>query len=157
MPDRPDPQKAVERLSKKAVFVGIPREKNARPGDAIGNAALAYIHENGSPAQNIPARPFMGPGVRDAMPDIEKYMTQAANAALDGDDSAVDAALARVGLTAVNSIQTKIQDGIPPLLKPSSIRRSKTKSRRSGTPGDVTPLYDTGNMLKSISYAIKKA
>ena len=29
--------------------------------DNLNNATLAYLHENGSPARKIPARPFLGP------------------------------------------------------------------------------------------------
>jgi hypothetical protein len=56
--------KAVNELTTSDVLVGIPKKNNARRDSPIGNAALARIHEFGSPAQNIPARPFLYPGVK---------------------------------------------------------------------------------------------
>ena len=54
-------------IPEKRMLVGIPAEENAR-GEEIGNAALGFIHENGSPARNIPPRPFLVPGMKDAEP-----------------------------------------------------------------------------------------
>ena len=39
----------IREIPEKRLLVGIPAEENAR-GEEIGNAALGFIHENGSPA-----------------------------------------------------------------------------------------------------------
>ena len=56
-------QKALHDLSRTTVHVGIPEEKSKRKSpDKMTNAALGYIHEYGSPANNIPARPWLKTG-----------------------------------------------------------------------------------------------
>ena len=59
--------KELDALAQKRVLVGVPEDADSRGEEGyktpIGNAALAYIHDNGSPRQGIPARPFMQPGI----------------------------------------------------------------------------------------------
>lgn len=47
----------------KEVLIGIPMSTTERPDGEITNAELGYIHEYGAPEANIPARPFLIPGV----------------------------------------------------------------------------------------------
>ena len=54
---------AVTKLVGREVLVGIPEDNTERVnGDEATNAQLGYVHEFGSPAKNIPARPFLIPG-----------------------------------------------------------------------------------------------
>ena len=55
--------KSIHTLETNRVLVGIPQEKNARNDGQMTNASIGYIQENGSSANNIPARPFLIPGV----------------------------------------------------------------------------------------------
>ncbi len=80
----PDLMKALEDLAKKRVLVGIPADKSFRDGE-INNAQLAFIHDKGSPAQNIPARSFMEPGIESGLPAITAQLKKTAQAAFDGD------------------------------------------------------------------------
>lgn len=162
MADIDDIARAIRDLTGKRVLVGIPAEKDQRPGDPIGNAALGYIHNYGSPARNIPARPFLEPGIEAAIPDITPQLEAAARAALDGDSASVDQHLGRAGQLAVNSVQATIAAGIPPPLQPATVARRRIRTpgssyrRRAMTPADVIPLVDTGALLRSISWVIRK-
>lgn len=55
---------ALKSLTKKDVLVGIPAEDSDRDDVSFGNAGIGYINEYGSPAQNIPPRPHLVPGVK---------------------------------------------------------------------------------------------
>jgi hypothetical protein len=161
MADPADIARTIRRLSKRRVLVGIPQENNPRSDGDIGNAALAYIHNYGSPLRNIPARPFMEPGIAAARPEIDKYLRAAAEAALAGNETAMNAALAHAGTVAADRIKLTIQAGIPPPLQPESVRRRRTRTpgssyrRKAQTAADVTPLIDTGALLRSITYIVR--
>ena len=53
----------IEVLTTMQVMVGVPDDKSGRREGEINNAELAYIHDKGAPEANIPARPFMEPGI----------------------------------------------------------------------------------------------
>jgi hypothetical protein len=42
MPGPEDIEKAIRVLASKRLLIGIPSEKDPRPGDPIGNASLGY-------------------------------------------------------------------------------------------------------------------
>lgn len=151
-------------LTKREVLVGIPSDKTQRKdGEGLTNAALGYIHETGAPEANIPARPFLVPGVRKAQDKIAKYMRQAADAALKGDTERVTRAMGAAGQAAASSAQMTIREGIAPPLAQATVtarrRRSKgSKYRRNATtPSQTTPLIDTGQLLRAITWVIREA
>jgi hypothetical protein len=156
-----DIEAAIRRLTAKRLYIGIPMDKDPRQGEPIGNASLGYIQEFGSPAKNIPARPFLVPGVETALPQIEAELKTGAIAALNADPAGVDRAFARAGVRGVNSVTRRIQAGIPPPLKDATVaaRRRRTRGskyrRKAVTAADVTPLLDTGALLRSITYVIR--
>lgn len=84
----------------------------------------------GSPARNSPARPFLVPGVKAAMPAIEARLREGAAAALAGNLGAVDNALDSAGIEGVNSVRATIQAGIPPPIKPETLL-NRTTGRRA--------------------------
>ena len=175
--------KGLKSLVGKEVLVGVPEDKSQRDsnGNHIGpanNATLAYIHDNGAPASNIPARPFMRPGINAVRERITSRMQSAVKAALDGHPEKVDAQLEAVGLIAATSIKKTINDGdgFTPLL-PSTVAaryrgRGAKRPRKSElayaaliasgqTPGDaqtaagIKPLIDTGQLRNSITYVVR--
>jgi hypothetical protein len=162
---------ALEKLTGAKVMVGIPSDteqhfgstgREARTDTTIGNATLGYIHENGSPARNIPARPFLAPGVANSKDKWTNYLKQAATLASEGKTAAVDRALHAAGQTAVNAVKATIAAGIPPPLAQSTIDARRQRSRGSSyrraavVASDTTPLIDTGQLINSISYAIRR-
>lgn len=167
--------KALGGLTTKAVFVGIPDEHAGRREGEISNAALGYIHENGAPEVNIPARPFLLPGVKAVQTETIAGFKRAAGFALEGREGAVERELHRIGLTAQNSVRGVISAGIAPELAPSTIkgrlRRVKGKKRladinarlasgtalstQNGVEGIFTPLIVTGQLRNAITYVIR--
>jgi hypothetical protein len=143
-------EKAIDLLKRKQVLAGVPEAKARRKGDPINNATLAYIHDKGSPSQNIPARPFMEPGIKSVAPQIERKLLSAGNAVLEGDSVKTDKALEAVGLVAQNGIRMKINSDIPPALKPATLAARRRRGR-TGT----RSLIDSGQLRNSIIYVVQ--
>lgn len=161
-------------LASLEVLVGIPTDKGARKADpadpdggAMTNAQLGYIHETGSPTRNIPARPFLKPGVRKARKAITDQLRAAALAALDGNEGGVRTAYNKAGLIAQNSARAQFVDGdLAPLAESTLDKRTGTvrgedgkiiktgKTRRET--GAVNPLILTGQLRKSITYVVRR-
>ena len=168
---------AINSLTKNRVLIGIPEDsdqRDAKDGDAIGNAELLYIHENGSPAANIPARPTLIPGVKAYQQRAIERLKIAGRAAMDvvgstnprdisqvqpiisgrGDakpDKAVMAQFNAIGLEAVVSVKKQFTEGELAPLKPATIAARK----RAGFEGE-RPLVRTGDLMRHISYVIRK-
>lgn len=140
-----DLMKQVESLTQRELLVGISEGSDDRGGGEIGNAALGYIHEHGSPAQNIPERPFLVPGIRMAARAISARLGQGAQAALTGRADLVDAAFTNAGLLAQASVRRKITDGPFTPNAPATIARK----------GSDQPLVDTGRLREAVTYVIR--
>lgn len=137
----------VRELTRKQVLVGIPAADNTRTDGPIGNAAIGYVMEYGSPDQNIPARPFLIPGVQAALPQATERLRRAGEAALRGGDPVPQ--MTAAGLIAENAVKEGIRDVIPPPLAPLTLARRKARGF-TGT----TPLIDTNQLLQSITSVI---
>lgn len=142
--------KALDLLKKKEILVGVPEAKARRAGDPINNATLAAIHDKGSPSQNIPARPFMEPGVKDVSVQIEQKLLGAGQAVLENDPLKAEQRLESAGLIAQNGIRARINSNIQPPLKPATL----AARRRRGRTGTRT-LVDKASMRNSVTYAVK--
>jgi hypothetical protein len=142
---------AIDLLATSSVQVGIPSEENKRQGGKITNAEIGYIHENGAPEAGIPARPHMGPGVRNVQGRINQLLKNAARLAFAGKPEGVVRALHAVGLTAQASIRSVITAGIPPPLRPGTLAARRRRGRKG-----TTPLIDTGQYRNAITYVIRK-
>lgn len=145
--------RALHSLTGRDVLVGIPSERSERldKGEPIDNATLGYIHEFGAPRANIPARPFLFPGVEDARPEVLERFAKATEAALQGKDGEVERQLHTAGLIAQNKVRARINEGIAPELSESTIKARQARGR-TGT----KPLIDTGQLRNSITYVIRK-
>ena len=169
----PELRAAIARLARDEVLVGVPSETTDRKNEDgtksdITSAALAYIHDNGAPEAHIPARPFMIPGMEDAVPQVTKILAAGAKALLNGQPEKVNDAFVGAGLKAQLAIQNKINEGIPPPLADSTVRKRAAKGRK-GAQEELNrraagygaslqlakPLVDTGEMRKSITYVIR--
>lgn len=147
-----DITKAIEILTNTDILVGVPESRNSRTEDqGIGNAGIGYISENGSPVNNVHARPWRAPGVKRVQKQIEDYMKQAGQRALEGKAAAVQALFETTGLLVQNSMRGVIQAGIPPKLKEKTLAARRRRGR-TGT----TPLIDTAKFLRSITYVLRK-
>jgi hypothetical protein len=165
----------VNEMTRSDVLVGVPAAKGARKEGSITNAELARIHEFGSPVRNIPARPFLYPGIKRIRPQALAMLKQGAKDALTGTGPSIDVTLNKVGMLARNSVVNEITDPDPPFapLQPATIRARlrktaagrrqlrKYKGNRQGmmewaSGGNVKPLIDTGQLRASISYVVRK-
>lgn len=165
---------SINELVRHDLLVGIPGETTERRPDdgeppAMNNATLGYIHEFGSPAANIPARPFLLPGIQDAQDKIEARLKKAAKVALAGQGAqAITDALNATGLTAQAAVREKINSGDFAPLANATLRiraargrkgaQAELDSRAAGnTPStaDSKPLIDTGQLRNSINFVIR--
>jgi len=164
----------VTALTAKQVLVGVPSDKTPRKGSPITNASLAYIHEFGSPARNIPARPFLFPGVRKARNEVVQVLADGAKRAIEGESNAAEDALERAGIIARNYVVREITDPQPPftplqsktiqarLRRTQAGRRQLRQLRKEGTKltdwaeaGNVHPLVDSGQLRASVTYVVR--
>lgn len=149
-------RKALGALTVHRVLVGIPTEKGLRKpevGEAKeppNNAQIGYWMEFGVPESNIPARPFLNPGIANVQPQINARFEKCARDALGDGDPSVDATLNIVGLIAQNAIRAKITDGPFIPLHPATL----AARRHRGRTGEK-PLIDTGQLRASITYVIR--
>ncbi|MGU2444432.1 bacteriophage protein [Burkholderia aenigmatica] len=177
--------KSIAALTQKQVLVGVPDSTAGRKdeGEPISNAEIGYIMETGSPANNVPARPHLVPGVEDALPRVTAQLQRGVGAALSGNVEKVDQALGAAGTLAVSSVRLRIRNNIPPPLAPSTVanrfRQRGTKSQRKSekdygalieagaqaagmslseiqSAAGIIPLINTGEYLKSITYVVRK-
>lgn len=165
---------SIELLTKRRLLVGFPEDKSQRTKEDsdepdVTNAALGYIHDNGAPEQNIPARPFMIPGMTDATPKVIQGLTAIAKKlGQGGTEDAVDKGYERVGRAVVIAIKSRINDGIPPPLAESTLLARAHKGdqgamwelswRWAGAPPGVgvgKPLVVTGQMRNAITFVIR--
>ncbi len=168
---------ALEELTKTQVLVGVPADTTARDdGSAITNAALMYIHENGAPEINLPARPVVYPTVKAEQPAITKHLEAAGRAALAGGDALP--IFKRLGLYMQNALRAKITDGPFVPLSPRTVagrfRKRGAGKRRQGeedyldaiaggasaaeaqAAAGIKPLIDTGALRRSLTYVIRR-
>ena len=159
---------AIDKLTRIKVLVGVPSDKADRvpsyedPTVKMNNAALAYIHENGAPEANIPARPFLVPGVRGASQKIAERFGSMAKRIISVKQGRVNASVVEtgfkgVGLIAQSAVKKKITDGPFEALAPATVaaRRARHKGRKANTAKDTRPLIDTGAMRNSINFVLR--
>lgn len=147
---------SIRSLTRDRVLVGIPsttaeRKPDEDEGAPLNNAEIGYIHEFGAPEANIPARPFLVPGVRNAEAAIAHQLRAGALAALDGNLEGTEARMAAAGQAAVNGVVEKITTGPFAPLAPYTLERRKAKGRTG-----EKPLLDTGQLRRSITYVIRR-
>ena len=162
---------AIKKLASAQVLVGIPQSTSNRTDGQATNSLLGYVHEHGEPSLNIPARPFLRPGIRDQQPAIVNYLRQAAKAATDGDEVRMLSALRAAGESGVKGATNKIQVGPFTPLSPRTIaarlrktQAGRTRLRRMRAAGEnvaawgaanLKPLIDTGQLRRAITYVLR--
>lgn len=148
----PKVSKAVKELTSTTVLVGFPATTSMRAGDGKAtNAMIAYVHDKGSPARNIPQREFMRTGLMDARQRIEGRMKATGRAALAGDVEEVKNGFEACGLLAQNAIRNKMRVGPFAPLSDKTIA-ARVRRGRTGT----VPLNDTGQLTRALTYIVKK-
>ncbi len=155
--------KSLERLKRSVVFVGIASgsKTDAREDGGPPNHLLGFVHEHGSPAANIPPRPFLVPGVKSGKEKVTKHLEAAMRAALNDDDKAVKALLEQAGSDAVSAVKLYMRNGTFEPLKPSTIKnrnRSRlTKGKRENEQQgkNIQPLTNTGALRDALDFYVE--
>lgn len=171
---------ALEELTNKSVFVGVPSTKIDRqpePGQPAtpNNAVIGYVMENGDPARNIPARPWLIPAIKTNKAEIVARLKAISQAAMDSDIGKVRTLRIQLGLYAQRAVQQKITDGpFQPLAEATLIARSRrtfgkgAAGARRGAMMELArraaglaagtdfarPLIDTGQLRRSITFVV---
>ncbi len=149
---------ALHRLSQMAVLVGIPSSKAYRDtGEVLNNAEIGYLQSTGGTVRlggktvTLPPRPFLEMGIEDTKPMTTEHLKAAAEHGIAGKFDAAQRELERAGMIAMNGAKKVISEGdrLHPL-SAETLRRRQTKN----VPGEK-PLYDTGSLLKSITYVVR--
>ena len=150
----PELKRALAELVASDVLVGFPAETATPRTDAgppMNNAGIAYLNEMGSPAQNIPPRPFLVPGVESVEDEITQHLTDAASAAIEGRPEGVDRGLQAAGMRAQIGVKNFITAGVPPPLAAPTLRQRRMR----GFMG-TKPLIASGQMLNAVTYVTRK-
>jgi hypothetical protein len=158
--------KAIQNLTRQRVMVGIPSDSAGRPGGPINNASLGYLHEFGSPARNLPARPWLYPEVARQQDKAVELLRRAAVFVTEGKAADGQKQLEALGMMVTAAVKNNIlAGGDPPFHDWSdSYKRQRgvagQKTRSAQTPnapksGNYTILVDTAQMLNSITYVIR--
>lgn len=141
---------AIRKVEKLKLKVGVFDADRVLPetGREVSNVMLAYVHENGSAAANLPARPFM----RLGMVKVRKELAESLVKPLRGKQRTltnVKVQLRNAGAIAVKGMQDVISDGIAltPLKIDTVVRKAS---------GIETPLYDTGQLFNAITFRINE-
>lgn len=181
----------VQLLAGLEILVGFPEDTSKRDEDptddpekrGITNAALGYIHDNGAPEVNIPARPFMSPAMEENEEKIRKAMSGALKQAMKGDAVKMEQAMIAAGLVTKLGIQKKINEGIPPPLSEYTLKKRAARGKNSSIAraaqieldrrsamkdlGEdpffdmesalttAKPLIDTGQMRNAVNFVIR--
>lgn len=163
-------KQAFKALDGNRVLVGIPEDKSQRQADAdgtmppIGNAAIGYIQEHGSPANNIPARAFLVPGLRKVVAETVNLLRDSARQALAGNPGVVTTNFNKIGLLAVNSVRAMFVDNDWAPLAPATLAArarigGKPPKKRKGQPAPMpkrsNPLINTSQLRKAITYVVR--
>ena len=144
----------IGRFKRDSVLVGIPADDSAREKGEITNAALLAINNFGSPINNIPARPVMAIGIKNAQDAIADEFKKCAQSVLEKGPAALEVYYERAGIIASQSVKKAINDqdfgggDLGP--KPSTLAARK----RAGFKG-VKALIMTGQMRNAITYVVK--
>ena len=134
------------------VLVGIPADASTRTDVELNNAARAYILNYGAPEANIPARPFMEPGIEKARETIAQIGEMMILKAMKSGASSADVlkGMNMMGLAAAASVKAEINSNIPPPLAERTIRERMARGvTRTNT------LVDTGEMRNAVTYVIR--
>ena len=164
----------LQALSGKAVYVGIPDSTAGRTPEEgekspASNAVIGYVQETGDPERNLPARPFLVPGVESAEDAINGRLAKAGVAAMDGNVEVVNASMEAAGMAAASAVKRKINSGEFDPLSEATLKARARRGRKGAKkelarraagedPGTefARPLVDTGQLRNSVTYVVRK-
>lgn len=142
-------------LTDSDVLIGFLEDKDEerQKGDPLTNATLGYIHEYGSPAANIPKRPFLQPAFELQRDWAVSHLKSAIDQALDGKRDVLEKGLAVVGMKIRDQAKTNIVNQYK--MKPLSEETLEARRRRGLD--RTKALIDTGQLLNAIHFRVINA
>lgn len=169
--------RSITALTKQRVLIGIPATNAGRKEGPIDNASIGYVHEFGSPKQNIPPRPFLVPGVRDSHQRVIGNLRRALVLSCARLPDQAEKQLHIAGMAAASSVKMKMRQG--PFIPLSDVtlwarvNRNTTKGYAGSRKGAALelaaraqgaapstdfakPLIDTAQLLKAVTYVIRR-
>ena len=114
------------------------------------------MHENGSPANNIPPRPFLVPGLEANREMIVDGLKGAMDCALKGDEKKCGQALERLAIRSASAVKSYMQTADFEPLKPRTIANRNRSRLTKGTRENeregvgIRPLINTGQLRDAI-------
>lgn len=135
--------KAIDRS---AVYIGVVGGSHTdnETHQTIRMPELAAVHEFGSAKRNIPERSFLRSSIEDNKQNYTNQMANLIKQAAQG-SVAPSAVYGAMGAVAAGQAQKKISNGQLAPLKPQTIQRK----------GSSKPLYDTGQLVQSITWVVR--
>lgn len=141
-------------IENSGVYVGIPESKSSREDNSTGitNAELLFIHTNGSPINNVPARPVIEPALESDQERLSSMLSKMMLYALSGD---FDMAVKQLKLTGMRGQNVARKWFVNPdnHWPPNTIAVQNAKRKKGST--NPKPLIDTGELRKSITYVVE--
>lgn len=137
-------------IANNEVVVGITEESNAAREDGITNSQLLYLHEHGIPSHNVVPRPVLVPAIsqEEVREKISLMMKEGFQAALiDGSKDRAEASFEKAGMLGRDACKNYITSGD---------KLTQNKESTVAKKGSSLPLVDTGSMLGSITYAVRR-
>ena len=139
--------RAREIAGGRGVRVGIladePKRSREPETSGLSLVEVALIHEFGAPARGIPQRSFLRAAIDEHAPDIRRLILAVAARALDGAITPAQA-LDQIGSKVAGWVQTRIDQGIAPPLKPETIARK----------GSSKPLVNVGQLKAAVTWKV---
>lgn len=133
----------LKEYDSKNVMIGVTSKTNGEGG----NAMLMAVHEYGTEDGHIPERRPIRLTLDNNADKYARRYQQGLDKVLRGEMSA-DVALKSIGEEVSGDVKKTIMNGLTPPLADSTISRRINKSDK--------PLYDTGELLASITYEVRK-
>lgn len=144
------------------IHLGVIAEDNKRKKDkakevvkeeteyVVNNAAILFFNENGSPLRNIPSRPVLNYTIRDSQKLVDKTIDKVINNVVKygWDEYDIENELKILCMRIEKIARKMIYDNNDTFVAnaPSTIKRK----------GGNHPLFDTGQLARSITCRLKK-
>lgn len=139
----------LEYVDKHEIAIGI--FENSLYADGKPIAGIMAVHEYGSPAAGIPARPVFRPTIQAKAAEWQRQIGLGVIASLDR-RTTISKALEAVGLVAAGDVRRYLSKLQTPELAEATVDARRRRSA-SGEASDK-PLVDTGQMLRAITSVV---
>lgn len=151
-------QKTLDSLPKYALEIGVFSDDSSRDTPSksylqigVTNAELMFIHENGSPLRNLPSRPVLQMTVDYANDGLLYRTIQLGIKALLENDFKVEAFE-----NELNKLALRLEKYARKIIYSNDGRLAPNSPATIKAKGDNHPLFDTGQLARSITCRVIK-